>query len=84
MAVAPDRGRFDEVYSAEILGVTRLAFLLVRSQAVAEDLAHDAFIRWYERLDSVDNPAAFLRTAVTRLALTWLRRNDMEGKRLAV
>lgn len=76
--------RFDEVYSSEVLAITRLAFLLVRTQAVAEELAQDAFLRLYERLDEVENPAGFLRTVVVRLASTWLRRHDMEGRRLAV
>jgi hypothetical protein len=38
---------FDRVYRQHLLPITRLAFLLVRSQAVAEDLAHDAFVRHY-------------------------------------
>lgn len=84
LVTTPARQRFDQAYATEILDVTRLAFLLVSSQAVAEELAHDAFLRFYERLEQVENPAGFLRTAVTRLALTWLRRNDMEGQRLAV
>lgn len=75
---------FDGVYEAELLPVTRLAYLLVRSQAVAEELAHDAFIRLYERFGAVDNPAGFLRTAVVRLALTWQDRHRMERGRLVV
>ena len=74
---------FDAVYAAEFVGVTRLAFLLVRSQVVAEELAQDAFLRLYERYDSVEKPAGFLRTAVVRLALTWLSRADMERDRFA-
>lgn len=72
---------FEGVYAAEFTGVARLAFLLVRSQAVAEELAQDAFLRLYERFDAVDNPPGFLRTAVVRLALTWLSRADMERDR---
>jgi RNA polymerase sigma factor (sigma-70 family) len=73
---------FDDVYAAEFVRVARLAYLLVRSRAVAEELAQDAFLRLYGHFDAVENPAAFLRTAVGRLALTWLGRADMERDRL--
>ena len=73
---------FAEVYDGELLAVTRLAFLLVRSQAQAEELAHDAFVRLYERFDEVDNPPGFLRTVVVRLALRAEGRRRMEGDRL--
>jgi len=73
---------FEEVYASELAGVARLAYLLVGSRAVAEELAQDAFIRLYERYDAVENPPGFLRTAVVRLALTWLSRADMEQARL--
>jgi RNA polymerase sigma-70 factor (ECF subfamily) len=75
---------FDGVYRAQLLAVTRLAFLLVRSQTVAEELAHDAFVRLYERFDTVENPPGFLRTVVVRLALTWQDRHRMERERLTV
>ena len=74
---------FDQVYAGEFEAVARLAFLLVRSRAVAEELAQDAFVRLYQRFDTVDRPNGFLRTAVVRLALTWLGRAEMERDRLA-
>lgn len=73
---------FTAVYDAEALAVTRLAFLLVRSRALSEELAHDAFVRLYERFDEVENPAGFLRTAVVRLAITAQGRRRMERERL--
>jgi DNA-directed RNA polymerase specialized sigma24 family protein len=75
---------FDQVYEAELMAVVRLAFLLVRSQALAEELAHDAFLRLYERFGSVDNPAGFLRTVVVRLSITAQNRARMERDRLTV
>lgn len=74
---------FEDVYRAEFAAVTRLALLLVGSRAVAEELAQDAFLRFYERFESVENPPGFLRTAVVRLASTWLQRSGMERARLA-
>jgi len=71
---------FDGVYREHLLPITRLAFLLVRSQAVAEDLAHDAFVRLYEHRDDVYNPPGFVRTAVVRLAITWQERRRREER----
>ena len=79
---AAGRGTFGDVYDRELLAVTRIAYLLVRSQAQAEELAHDAFVRLYERFDEVRNPAGFLRTVVARLALRSEDRRRMEGDRL--
>lgn len=74
----PGSGAFDDVYRAERSAVVRLAALLVGSQAVAEELAHDAFLRLFERFDDVENPAGFLRTVVVRLAVSWQRRHRTE------
>jgi RNA polymerase sigma factor (sigma-70 family) len=71
-----------DVYTAELGAVTRLAALLVGSQAVAEELAQDAFVRLYQRFDEVENPAGFLRTAVVRLCFTWLKRHGTENRLL--
>ena len=75
---------FEDVYATERLAIVRLSFLLVGSGAVAEELAHDAFLRLFERFDHIDNPSGFLRTAVVRLSLTWQSRHAMEGERLAL
>jgi RNA polymerase sigma factor (sigma-70 family) len=74
------RSSFDDVYCAEVRSIVGLAALLVESQAVAEELAHDAFLRLLERFDQVENPAGFLRTVVVRLCLTWQRRAQTERR----
>ncbi|HEY7069235.1 MAG TPA: sigma-70 family RNA polymerase sigma factor, partial [Acidimicrobiales bacterium] len=79
-----EKAGFDRVYRRHLLPITRLAFLLVRSQAVAEDLAHDAFVRLYEHRDDVHNPPGFVRTVVVRLAIRWQERDRLERDRLAV
>lgn len=76
----PALASFDDVYVAELPAVVRLAALLVRRQAVAEELAHDAFVRLFEHFHEVDNPPGFLRTVVVRLCLTWLRRHQTEHR----
>jgi RNA polymerase sigma factor (sigma-70 family) len=83
-ASAPARSSFDQsfdqVYGAELRHMVRLAALLVGSQHVAEELAHDAFLRLFEHFERVDNPAGFLRTVVVRLSLTWQRRRSTEQR----
>jgi RNA polymerase sigma factor (sigma-70 family) len=73
---------FDDVYLEQRPKLVRTAFLIVRSQHVAEELVHDGFIRLHEHFDTVESPAGFLHTAVVRLCLTWLKRRDMEHERL--
>jgi RNA polymerase sigma factor (sigma-70 family) len=74
------RSSFDDVYTAESRAIVGLASLLVGSQAVAEELAQDAFLRLFERFDDVTNPAGFLRTVVVRLCLTWQKRRTTEQR----
>jgi RNA polymerase sigma factor (sigma-70 family) len=76
----PVRSSFDDVYAAELRPIVRVAALLVGSRDVAEELAHDAFVRLFEHFDEVDNPAGFLRTVVVRLCLTWQRRRRTEQR----
>jgi RNA polymerase sigma factor (sigma-70 family) len=60
----------------------RLAFLLVGSRAVGDELVQDAFTRLYEHLDEVENPGGFVRVALVRLCSTARSRRDMERDRL--
>jgi len=73
---------FEAVYDAHRAAIVRLAYLLVRSQAVAEELAQDAFAVLFQHFDQVENPPAYLRTAVVRLAMRWQDRHRMEHQRL--
>lgn len=77
---SPVRSSFDDVYAAESRAIVALAALLVGSQAVAEELAQDAFLRLFERFDEVTSPAGFLRTVVVRLCLTWQKRHTTEQR----
>jgi DNA-directed RNA polymerase specialized sigma24 family protein len=78
-----DRGTFDEVFAAERAPMVRVAFLIVGSQAVAEEIVQDAFAGLYARFDDIDNAAAYVRTAVVRGAVTWKKRRPMETDRVA-
>ncbi|MEO5840746.1 MAG: sigma factor [Acidimicrobiales bacterium] len=54
--------------------MVRLAHLITGSNAVAEEVVQEAFIRLHEHWDRADNHAAYLRTIVINLCKTQLRR----------
>jgi RNA polymerase sigma factor (sigma-70 family) len=56
----------------------RLAYLLTGSQVVAEDLVQDTFIRVQPKLDSLDEPDAYLRRSVVNACYSWHRRQRRE------
>lgn len=74
---------FDEVFAAARAPMVRIAFLIIGSRAVAEEIAQDAFAGLFTRFDKVDNPTAYVRTAVVRGAVSWKKRRAMETDRLA-
>lgn len=61
---AETRGDFEAVYRRHFPALMRTAFLMTGSNAVAEDLVHDVFVRCADRLPHLDNPASYLRAAV--------------------
>ncbi len=63
-----------DIYRAERDGLVRLAYLMVGSQAVAEDLVHDTFIRVMARLEPDGSPGAYLRRSVINACYSWHRR----------
>lgn len=72
-----------ELYRAHWRSLVRLAFLLVRDQAVAEDVAQDAFVsmhRRWGRLDQPDQALAYLRTCVVNGSRTAHRRRAVRDR----
>jgi RNA polymerase sigma-70 factor (sigma-E family) len=64
------------LYAAHWRGLVRLAWLLVRDQQVAEDVAQEAFVATYRRwssLRSTDTALAYLRTATVNGSRSALR-----------
>lgn len=56
-----------------------LAYRMLGTPADAEDVLHDAWLRWHvQDTDTLDDPAAWLVTVTTRLALDRLRRARTE------
>lgn len=56
-----------------------LAYRMLGTQADAEDVLHDAWLRWHQQdTDTLDDAEAWLVTVTTRLALDRLRRAKTE------
>jgi DNA-directed RNA polymerase specialized sigma24 family protein len=60
---------FEVFFTRERIGAIRLAYLITRSRAVAEEVVQDAFVEVYRRWDGLETPAAYLRTTVVRAAV---------------
>jgi RNA polymerase sigma-70 factor, ECF subfamily len=82
----PDPITFDELFLAERDGVVALVYVLAGSQAVAEDLAQEAFLRLHlhwSRVSQYDRPEQWLRRVAVNLAVTGWRRRATESRALA-
>jgi len=58
--------------------MVRLAYLMVGSTSVAEDLVQDAFARMHRHWDNAEHPKAYLRTSVVNACRSHLRRAALE------
>jgi RNA polymerase sigma-70 factor (ECF subfamily) len=68
------RARSPDAFGAERPRLLGLAYRMLGSLADAEDVVQDAWLRWAGTdRDVVDNPAAWLTTTTTRLALDRIR-----------
>jgi RNA polymerase sigma-70 factor (sigma-E family) len=56
----------------------RLARLFTDSTASAEEIVQEAFLRIHQRGQVIENPEAYLRTTVTNLCKSYLRRRRLE------
>jgi RNA polymerase sigma-70 factor (sigma-E family) len=73
--------RVGALYDAHIGGAVRFAYLLCGEAALAQDLAHDAFIRVAAKLGALrspDNVGPYLRTAIVNGYRTHLRKVQRE------
>ncbi|HEX3622888.1 MAG TPA: sigma-70 family RNA polymerase sigma factor [Acidimicrobiales bacterium] len=71
-----------ELHRERYAAMVRLATLLVGSQAVAEEVVQDCFVRLHTRFDGLDDPAAYLRRAVVNGCRSVGRRRALELRRL--
>ena len=75
-----------ELYAAHAPDAIRLAYLLTRDRALAEDLSQEAFVRMFGRFRDLRRPEAFrayLRTTVVNLSRSHFRRARVERAFLA-
>ena len=77
----PPEPAFDRFFADEYATAVRLAHLLTGSDASAEDIAQDAFARVLPHFDRLENPAAYLRTAIVNACRTWHRSRGREQDR---
>lgn len=73
---------FDVFYRREWDGAVRLAHLLTGVDAVAEDLAQEAFGRMAPRWPTVDNGPGYLRTTLVNVCRSWHRGHQREEARM--
>lgn len=60
--------------------MTRLAFVLTRNQAIAEEVTQDAFLKVHENWARLDNPVGYLRTVVVNGCYAFQRRRAVEQR----
>src|SRR5256712_5317824 len=78
-----DTSRLGDLYLRHADEAVRLAYLLTRDRALAEDLVQDAFVRLAGRLVHLRDPGAFdtyLRKTVVNLANSYFRRRRIERR----
>ena len=68
------------VYTAVYRDLLRVAFVLTGSAPAAEDVVHDVFAKIGPRLDTLAEPAAYLRVAVVNRCRS-LHRHDVSAPR---
>ena len=76
-----EAGRLGELYRRHAGDAARLAYLITGDRALAEDLAHEAFVRLIGRFRDLRNPESFefyLRRTVVNLARSHFRRRRVE------
>jgi RNA polymerase sigma-70 factor (ECF subfamily) len=67
---------FDAFFTARFDELSRLAYLLTGSSAVADEIAQDACEQVFRRWDDIDHPRAYARLAVLNGARQWGRRRS--------
>jgi RNA polymerase sigma factor (sigma-70 family) len=77
---------FIAFYEREFTNAARFAWFLVRSSAIAEDVAQEAFVALYRKYPQVENPRGFVHRTIVNRARGWQRderRNALKVVRLS-
>lgn len=72
---------FEALYRREYTPMMRVAYLLLDTEAAAEEAVHDAFAKVYERWRKIDDHGAYLRTCVVNRCRDLQRRRRLERER---
>ena len=80
-ATASEPRSFESAFAEYRMPMVRLADVITGSNEVAEEIVQEAFVRLHRRWADVQNPPGFLRTIVTNLCRTEVRRGDSEMRR---
>lgn len=75
---SPELRSIADLFVSRYGSAVRLAYLLTGSQAIAEDLVQDSFIRLHGRWDRIEHPSAYLRATVVNAARAHHRRARRE------
>jgi len=78
--VEPSPPNIESLFRTQRLPMVRLAHLITGSNAVAEEVVQEAFILLQNNWHRAENPTGYLRTIVTNLCKTQLRRRDRERR----
>ena len=71
-----------ELFVDQYTPMLRVAYLLTGSEAIGEDVVQDAFASMHRRFDTIETPAAYLRTAVVNGAKKHHRKRAREAAKL--
>jgi RNA polymerase sigma-70 factor (sigma-E family) len=69
---------FEQLFERERVPMVRVAYLIVGSAALAEELVQEAFAQLLDRWNRVEHPASYLRTCVVNGAKRANRRRRLE------
>jgi RNA polymerase sigma factor (sigma-70 family) len=73
---------FEDFYRTQWAPMVRLAWLLSGNRHDGEDVAHDAFLHVEQRYGQLNEPVAYLRTAVVNGVRMLQRRREVEHRHL--
>ncbi len=65
---------FEGFFAREYRGVLAVALALTGDRAQAEDLAQEGFMAAFAAWERIEDPGAWIRTAVSNKAMSWWRR----------
>jgi RNA polymerase sigma-70 factor (sigma-E family) len=68
------------IYQRRYVDFVRLAYLLVGSAAVAEELTQDTFIAVRTAWEGIDKPEAYIRRALVNRCRSWFRHAAIEQR----